>query len=318
MLVSSMLAFAVIAAPTVEIHAPSAIGELKGTLVKAPSPAAPVVLIIPGSGPTDRDGNSPLGINAAPYRLIADGLAASGVSTVRIDKRGMFASAGAVSDANAVTMGDYVDDTRAWISAIRETTGTDCIWLLGHSEGGLVALATAQEDETICGVILLATPGRPLGDVIKEQLRGNPANSPFLSQADAAIDALSAGDRIETDDLPDPLASLFAPAAQGFLISVLSLDPAQLVARISKPILILQGDRDVQVSVWDAELLKAAAPKAHLICLANTNHVFKAVESDDRAVNLATYADPNLPLASGVTEAIAMFLEPWIPADGHK
>lgn len=71
------------------------------------------MLIIPGSGPTDRDGNNLLGVKASTYRLLAHELAAKGVSSVRIDKRGMFASAAAVPDANAVTMKDYVRDTNA-------------------------------------------------------------------------------------------------------------------------------------------------------------------------------------------------------------
>ncbi len=169
-MLTTILALAAVASPSVEILAPGPLGELKGTLTRA-DPAAPVVLIIPGSGPTDRDGNSPLGISAAPYRLLADGLAANGVSSVRIDKRGLFGSSEAVPDANAVTIGDYVDDTHAWIRAIRKSTEADCVWVLGHSEGGLVALAAAQQEQLICGIILVAAPGRLLGDVIKEQLR---------------------------------------------------------------------------------------------------------------------------------------------------
>jgi len=316
MLVSSMLTLAAIALPSIEIRAPGPLGELKGTLTKATDPAAQVVLIIPGSGPTDRDGNSPLGISAAPYRLLADALAGQGVSSVRIDKRGMFASAGAVADANAVTIGDYVDDIRAWISAIHDATGTDCVWLLGHSEGGLVALAAAQEVQSIYGVILVATPGRPLGDVIKDQLCGNPAYAPYLSQADAAIDALATGKQLATAQLPAPLASLFAPAIQGFLISALSLDPAKLANGVAKPVLILQGDRDLQVSMRDAELLSAAAPEANLVRLTNINHVFKVVASDDVAANLATYAHPASPLAPEVTEAVVCFINSHtIPTD---
>ena len=101
------------AAPAVAqktLVAPGPRGDLAGTLV-APAEGQPLVLIIPGSGPTDRDGNSPLGVTAAPYRLLADALAERGIGTLRIDKRGMFASKAAVADANAVTIADYVTDT---------------------------------------------------------------------------------------------------------------------------------------------------------------------------------------------------------------
>lgn len=236
-------------------------------VIEAEDPAAPVVLIIPGSGPTDRDGNSPLGIRARPYRLLAEGLGAKGTSTVRIDKRGLFGNAAALPDANAVTVDDYVEDTRAWVKVIRETTGTDCVRLLGHSEGGLVELAIAQVDDPVCGVILVATPGRPLGEV-KEQRRANAPNAPLLPRADTAIDALAAGRRVDEGELPVPLAQLFAPAVQGFLISAFGLNPVWLAERTSKPMLIVQGEADLQVGIRDAEILKAAAPSADLVRLA--------------------------------------------------
>lgn len=131
---------------------------LKGTLLTPHSKPTAVILIVPGSGPTDRDGNNPLGVNASSYRLLAEGLASKGFATLRIDKRGMFASAMAVEDANAVTIDDYVDDVRAWVKVLRREIQTPCIWVLGHSEGGIVALASAQEEE-VCGVMLIATPG---------------------------------------------------------------------------------------------------------------------------------------------------------------
>ena len=308
-LLASMLGLSAAVLSSEEIRAPGPHGDLKGSLVRAEDPTAPVVLIIPGSGPTDRDGNSPLGITAGSYRLLAEGLGANGISTVRIDKRGMFGSARAVADADAVTVDDYVNDTRAWVKVIRDTTGMDCVWLLGHSEGGLIALAAAQEEDAVCGLILVATPGRPLGEVLKEQLRSNPANAPFLSQANTAIDTLAAGKRVDTADLPAPLVPLFAPALQGFLISAFSLDPAKLAERIFKPVLIVQGEADLQVGMPDAEALEAAAPSADLVRFPDANHVLKAVPPNDAAANIATYADPSLPLAPGVVEAIAHFVK---------
>ena len=84
-----LLAAALAAAPPAErpITAPGPLAPLAGTLADA-GKGAPVLLIIPGSGPTDRDGNSPLGVKAGTYRLLAEALAARGVSSVRIDKRG--------------------------------------------------------------------------------------------------------------------------------------------------------------------------------------------------------------------------------------
>lgn len=290
-----------------DIEATGPMGPLRGTIV-LPAKDAPIILMIPGSGPTDRDGNSPLGVRAAPYRLLAEGLAQQAIGSVRIDKRGLFGSEGAVPDANAVTIADYVRDTGAWVDAIRARTGAKCVWLLGHSEGGLVALAAAAKVEHLCGLILIATPGRPLGDVLKEQLRANPANAPLLGAADQAIDELSAGRRVDLAKLPPALAPLFDPAVQGFLVSSLALDPAELASKENKPILIVQGQRDLQVSIADAEQLKQAAPRATLMVLPDTNHVLKQVDSDARGANLETYTAPDLPLAPGVVDGIAQFV----------
>jgi uncharacterized protein len=292
-----------------DIDAAGPQGRLMGTLVTAADPArSPVVLIIPGSGPTDRDGNNPLGVRASSYRLLADGLAERGISSVRIDKRGMFASKAAVPDANAVTIADYATDIRSWIAAIQQRTSTGCVWLLGHSEGALVALATAQNPQNICGLILVAAAGRPLADVMREQLESNPANAPILDQALAAIDSLVAGKTVDAARLNPVLLQLFNPAVQKFLIDLFSYDPAALLAHYDGPVLILQGKRDLQVPVRDAQLLKHADSKATLVLLPDANHVLKSVTSDDRAANFATYANPNLPLAPGVADTIANFI----------
>lgn len=292
----------------VPVEAPGPHGTLAGTMLPSADGEGPVALIIPGSGPTDRDGNNPMGVKAASYRLLAEGLAAEGVTTVRVDKRGMFGSSSAVPDANAVTIADYVSDTAAWVRAIREQTGASCVWLIGHSEGGLVALAAAQEVGDLCGLVLVAAPGRPMGEVIRQQLRANPANAPLIAAADAAIDQLLAGRKVEASTLPQPLLPLFSPAAQDYLISALAIDPAELAAGINLPIFVVQGEKDLQVSVDDARALTAANSSAELRLLPDATHTLKDVMTDDPADNLATYSDPDLPLSEGLAEAIAAFM----------
>jgi uncharacterized protein len=105
------------------------------------------------------------------------------------------------------------------------------------------------------------------------------------------------------------LLPLFGPQVQGFLISVFSYDPAKLISTVTKPVLIMQGERDIQVSVADAQRLKQSAPAAKLVLLPDTNHVLKTVTTDDRAANIATYTNPNLPLVPGVVDAVASFIE---------
>lgn len=307
-LLAIALAVAAASAPVESfVEAPGPNGPLKGTMLAPAAGAAPAVLIIPGSGPTDRDGNSPMGIKAAPYKLLAESLAQRGIATVRIDKRGMFASGAAISDPNKVTVPDYVADVGAWTAILRARTGARCVWLLGHSEGGLIALAAARGPD-VCGLILVSAPGRTVGTLIREQLRANPANAPLLDQAMAAIDSLEAGRHVDTSAMHPAIAALFAPQVQDFEISLFSYDPARLIARYDRPVLIVQGQRDIQVTEADARRMAEANKRAKLVLLADVNHVLKTVTTNDPAANLATYADPGLPLAPGIADAIAGFI----------
>ena len=306
-MISAMVAAAAASVVT-PISAPGPQGALAGTLLDAGG-KAPLVLMIPGSGPTDRDGNNPAGLTAASFRVLAEALAGQGVSTVRIDKRGMFGSRAAVADANKVTIGDYAADTHSWVKSIRDKTGARCVWVLGHSEGALVALAAGQEPDGICGVILVSGAGRKLSDVIREQLRANPANAPLLDSAMGALDQLERGEHVDVSTMHPALQKLFAPQVQDFLIDVFRHDPAKLAASLEVPLLIAQGERDLQVSVADSKALAAAQPNAKLVLLPAMNHVLKDVATDDRAANFATYADSSLPVDPGLVAAIAHFVK---------
>lgn len=141
-------------ADTVQIPGPQ--GSLEAEMI-AVEGAAHAVVIIPGSGPTDRDGNSAaMELASDTYKLLAEALAANGVASLRIDKRGMFGSVTAIPNPNAVTIADYADDARHWVEHASRLA--PCIWIAGHSEGGLVALAAAQNaPKGLCGLILMAT-----------------------------------------------------------------------------------------------------------------------------------------------------------------
>jgi pimeloyl-ACP methyl ester carboxylesterase len=305
---SLALAAAAPVATPVEMTAPGPKGPLAGTMLD-PDAKAPAILVIPGSGPTDRDGNSPLGIAGGPYRQLAEALAADGIATVRIDKRGMFGSVTAVPDGNDVTIGGYADDVHAWVDAIRAKTGRKCVWVLGHSEGGLVALQAAQKPAGICGLVLLSAAGRPIGAVMREQLQANPANAPILAPALAAIDSLEAGKPVDAATLPAPLQPLFDKAVQPYLIDLFAHDPARLIGAVKLPVLIVQGERDIQVGIADAQALKAAQPAATLALIPGVNHVLRPVASDDRMANAATYGDASIAISPAVPAAIAGFVK---------
>lgn len=305
MLPHALLAASLLAGPvSTDIALPAQPAPLHGTLLKPEAPTA-VAVILPGSGPTDRDGNSAMGVAAGTYRLLAEGLAEQGIATVRIDKRGIAASAAAGLDETKLRFDDYAADARAWAAEASSRADQPCAWLIGHSEGALVALKAVEGgDDKICGLILLSGAGRPAGVVIREQLQAG-LPEPLKTQAFAVLTELEAGRTVA--DTPPALAALFRPSVQPYLISWLPLDPAALLAAYDGPVFIGQGTTDLQIGVTDAQALAAADPKATLKLWPGVNHLLKIAPAD-RAANLATYSDPTLPLAPGVEEDVGSFI----------
>lgn len=291
-----------------EVTLPAEPAPLYGTLLTPDGDIRAAAVILPGSGPTDRNGDNVnngtgLNIRAGTYRLLAKSLAGQGIATLRIDKRGIGRSAAAGPDERTLSFDRMIDDARAWAAEAATRTGRPCAWLIGHSEGALVALgATRTADDKICGLVLLSGAGRPAAVVIAEQLSGLP--EPMKSQAMAGLADLTAGRT--TLNVPG-LESLFRPSVQPYLISWFALDPAALAAAYDGPIMIGQGTTDIQVSMTDANALAAAQPNATLASFEGVNHVLK-VSAADRTANIATYSDPSLPLAPGVAEAVAAFI----------
>ncbi|HEX4104966.1 MAG TPA: alpha/beta fold hydrolase [Rhizomicrobium sp.] len=277
-------------------------GMLAGTLLTPDNPKA-AILMLAGSGPTDRNGNALPALHSDTYRLLAEGLAAHGVTTLRVDKRGVGQSAAAMAAEADLRIGTYADDAKAWAGELRKQTGLRCVWLLGHSEGALVAELAAQNTQGICGLILISGAGHNLGDIIVTQTQSAP---PELRQKITEIVAtLRQGKTVA--DVPPPLMVLFRPSVQPYWISEINLDPPALLKSNTLPLLIMQGDNDIQVSVEDAKLLAAARSDAKLVILPGVNHLLK-IAPTDRAGNIATYANPSLPLAPGVVDAVADFV----------
>jgi hypothetical protein len=277
-------------------------GALFGTLIAAGETAA---LIIAGSGPTDRDGNSALNLRSNIYKLLAEGLAANGISTLRYDKRGVGASKEAMTAEQDLRFQTYVDDAKGWAHELSVRVGVKRVWLIGHSEGALIGERVAEDNPEICGLILISGAGRKASDVLREQFETS-LPEPLKQQALDAILELESGRQIASP--PPQLLGLFRPSVQAYMISWLSLDPAAILAALKQPVFILQGDSDIQVSVKDAERLAAARSDTHLTILNGVNHVLKNAPRD-RAANLATYNDPDLPLAPKVVDTVANWIK---------
>ncbi|HEX8533826.1 MAG TPA: alpha/beta fold hydrolase [Allosphingosinicella sp.] len=248
-----------------------------------------------------------MGIAAQPYRLLADGLAAQGVSSLRVDKRGIAASAAAASTEQNLRIETFAEDARGWARKLREETGAPCVWLLGHSEGTLHALIASQQNPDVCGLVLVSPLGRKAGDVMREQLRANPANAPILNEALSIIEKLEAGQTVSVEGMHPALLPLFRPSVQPFVISMMQIDPPQLLREYRGPVLVVQGANDIQTSLADAHRLAEARPGVRLAIVEGMNHVLKIAPAD-RAANAATYANPDLPLASGLVDRIVDFI----------
>jgi alpha-beta hydrolase superfamily lysophospholipase len=285
-----------------EVSLGSGADALAGTLLGPEAPrAGPAALFIAGSGPTDRNGDSAIaGVRPATLRLLAEALAAHGIASLRYDKRGIGASAAAAPAEVDLRFGAYVEDAAAWARFLAARPEVTCVVLIGHSEGALIAAMAAQRVK-VCGVVEMSGAGRPVGEVLAEQLAHLP--EPVRGQAMKTLEAIERGEGV----LDPPLPALFRPSVQPYLRSWLGLDPAAELARVKAPVLIIQGERDLQVSVEDAKRLAAAKPDAQLVLLPNANHVLKDAPLD-RQANLAAYADPNLPLDPALAPILADFV----------
>jgi uncharacterized protein len=282
-------------------------GTLHGTLLR-PEPGGGLrtaAVIIAGSGPTDRDGNSALlpGHNNS-LRMLAEALADAGITTVRFDKRGIAASSAAMTAEADLRFQHYVDDAAGWVDQLRELRAFDRIFIIGHSEGALVATLAAQQT-TVDGVILIAPMGRSMATTVRAQL-ATQLPPPMLAEVDSILAGIADG---RTVDVPPMLAPLFRASVQPYLRSVMNIDPATELARVQAPTLIVSGTTDIQVTVEDARLLADAAQRSRLVVVERMNHILKQVEADMQQ-QMSSYSDPSLPLATELVRAIVDFLQP--------
>lgn len=301
------------AAPTVlqrPIELDTGHGVLYGSLLLPQQDTPPpVVLIIAGSGPTDRDGNNPAGGRIDNLKRLALLLAGEHIASVRFDKRGVAASQPATPDERNLSVEAYVADTVAWAHKLKADPRFGPLILLGHSEGALIA-TLAAEQAGASAVISLSGSGRPVAEVIREQLAQRLAPAQ-LAQGTALLDSLQAGQT--SLNVPVPLRQVFRPTVQPYLISLLRQDPAAAFAQLKVPALIIQGRNDVQVDVADAELLKAAKPDAQLVLIDGMNHTLR-ISPRDISGQRETYQNPELPLARELGQRIVAFIRQLPPA----
>lgn len=283
----------------------TATGDIYGTLTIADnSKATPVVLFIAGSGPTDRDCNSALGLKTNAFKMMAQELAKSGISSLRFDKRGIGQSKGAMASESELRFETYIKDVADWISLLKSDKRFSSVTVLGHSEGSLIGMVAAGQTK-VGGFISIAGVGKPADKILQEQLKTK-LPMPLLEESNRILDSLKAGKTVAK--VNPSLVSIYRPGVQPYMISWIKYDPAKEISKLKIPVMIIQGTTDLQVTVEDAKLLSAAKPDARLLILENMNHVLKEAEGDAQK-NMATYNNPTLPLKAGLMDGIIQFIK---------
>lgn len=269
----------------------------------------PVVLIVAGSGPTDRNGNSIAPGYTGPlprpntYAQLAWRLAEQGIASVRYDKRSLGDNLARINVA-ATSMDDFVGDVAAAARQLTADARFSRVILLGHSEGAGLVLQAANRGAPAAGIVMASGAGRKILTILRSQL-AKQFDSATLQQFDSAMGSFLRNETPKVK-LPGVLNSLLQPENRKFMLGMQAYDPVGEIARSKAPILIVQGAYDAQIGLEeDARPLAAAQPKAKLLVLPTANHVLKPAASHQMMVQLPLYMDPRTPIVADVAPAIA-------------
>jgi len=264
-----------------QAHIPSIGFSLAGTIsqpAQAPAGKLPAVVLVGGSGPTDRDG---LAFGIPVLGELAGALADAGYLVVRYDKRGIGQSGGRPESA---TLNDYADDVSAAVKMLADRKDVDPkrIAVIGHSEGGTVALLAAAKDKRIAAVGMVATPGVTGAEVVLTQQKRLLDHSTLSDvEKQAKIDQQK---RIHDAVINGKGLEQFPPEVRRAVDnaefrSLLVADPAKLMPNVKKPVLIVQGELDTQVEPANADKLDALArqrknaPPVETVKVPGVNHL---------------------------------------------
>jgi pimeloyl-ACP methyl ester carboxylesterase len=260
----------------------------------------PVALLIAGSGSTDHDGNGPQ-VKPATLKKISEQLVARKIATLRYDKRGAGGWKPEFGRPEDFRFKDFVDDSTALVNYLRSSGKFSQVTVVGHSEGGLVAILTARR-VPIDRLVLLVTAARRQGDLVKAQLEKKQLPPDVLQPILKAVDAIMAGQIVD----PPPQGLAIAPSMQPGIASAFTEDPIDPLKLIDQPTLIIGGGRDLQMARLDFIALAAAAPLARTLWLPDMNHVL--VDVTDENDNMAAYNQPERALDTVLIDTVANFI----------
>lgn len=259
-----------------------------------------LVIIIAGSGPTDRDGNQNF-LKSNSLKKLAQGLSEKNIATFRYDKRIVKQIRKGNVDKN-IMFDDFVVDAKSVLNYFKNTKNYNKIYIAGHSQGSLIGLLTAKDGAD--GFISLAGAGQSIGSVLIEQVEKTAPM--FLEDTKRIVKVLEEGKT--TKNFPPALASIFSLEIQPFMSNWMSYNPQTEIKKLDMPILIINGTKDLQVSEAEAKLLHDASPKAQLKIIDKMNHILVPIEGDDLE-NSKSYNEANRALAPELIETIVSFIK---------
>ncbi|GAA1780320.1 alpha/beta hydrolase family protein [Streptomonospora arabica] len=299
---------------------------LHGTFALPPGGGGdlPAALIVSGSGPTDRDGNSPGRPDAGTNKNFARLLADMGVASLRYDKLGSGETGMASREEDAAVgygvFAQEVADAYAHLASRPEVDPSRLI-VLGHSEGALFALRAHEivEEHPPRALVLAAPPGRRYLDVVDRQIteqvrRAEAAGSMDYAAADQALSdvrtavaGIRDGDELEEADLPQGFGGLFAPRYQDFLRRIDAMDPVRLARGLpaGTATLVLWGTADSQIARGDVDRLMTGLPDGERADIPGADHVFRRYSDAPGAEAL----DSRRRFSPDVAPALRTFLE---------
>ncbi len=273
-------------------------GVISASLMMPKADKVPVVLIIGGSGPIPKNGF------ANEYIMMADLLKKEGIATISYDKIGVGKSLVENLKESDVTIDTFVKDATLLVDKIKDDSRFSKVYIAGHSQGSLIAALVAKEKD-IDGIISIAGVGRGLGEVLMEQLKRNPNNTEkILAEGQAIIDELAKGKKVEK--IPSYYGALFRDDVQNLMISWIKLDPSKEYASLDIPVLIIQGAKDIQVSVEDAKILDNVSKNSTLVILDNMSHVLKDTDDEN---DMTVYKDKKIPINTKIIKEIVKFVK---------
>lgn len=286
-----------------ELVVPVTGGQLRVALQMPHKPTGALAIIHAGSGPTNKDGNTIGSGKNNSLKMLAEDLADQGIASIRYDKRGIGDNAALITKEEDLTFDRYVEDVKAITDSVKKDERFSTIHLIGHSEGALIMTIAAKQNE-VASLTLLAGAGRPIDEILLEQLAASlPPN--LLTESKVALEKLKAGQRVA--NVSKELQALFRPSVQPYMMSWLQYNPQQELKDVAVPILILQGKKDIQITEVDANALQGGNSNAKVRYFKDMNHILKDIDGDQQQ-NIASYTNPDLPLAKGLIEEIVLFI----------